>query len=150
MPILNLHEFTIQMPLLPFWLTVMCTVRYSIVFCRIKAILTAFYVHFGYVSAPSLTRRTKMCYKLFHLWSHLHRQRWRPFLMWMVLHQELIGWCLVANSTWCIAFSIERNITKHSSFREVKQEHLDYTWLNMSVCVSCGLNFQMLLQYILH
>lgn len=35
----------------------------------------------------------------------------RTFLMWMILHQELIGWCSIANSTWCIAFSIERNIT---------------------------------------
>lgn len=37
---------------------------------------------------------------------------WRKsYVMQMILHQELIGWCSVANSTWCIAFSIERNVT---------------------------------------
>jgi len=25
--------------------------------------------------------------------------RRKNFLMWMILHQELIGWCLIANST---------------------------------------------------
>lgn len=72
----------------------------------------------GYVSATSPTRRTKM--SAISISSALHEKQWRAFLMRMILHQELIGWCFLPNSTWCIAFSIERDITKCCSFCEVK------------------------------
>lgn len=51
----------------------------------------------------------------------LPRGCWRrkSLLMWMILHQELIGWCSIANSTWCIAFSIERYVTKRSCCEKV-------------------------------
>lgn len=126
MPILNLHEFTIQMLLLPSWLTMMCTVQCSIVFLEEKSNNNGLFLCILAIFLPTtLARSAKMCYKLFNLWSRLHRQWWRTFLMWMILHQELIGWCLVVNSTWCIAFSIERNITKcPGSFSEVQRERL--------------------------
>lgn len=103
-------------------------VLYSVLlyFWRRKAIIMACFCAFWLHFCPRLSPEArKMCYKLFNLWSRLHRQWWRTFLMWMILHQELIGWYLVVNSTWCIAFSIERNITKCTgSFSEVQRERL--------------------------
>lgn len=62
----------------------------------------------------------------------LHWCWWRKsFLMWMILHQELIGWCSIANSTWCIAFSIERDVSKYS-FCDVPV-HWHWVW-KLSMC----------------
>lgn len=143
MPILNLHEFTIQMLLLPPWLTMMCTVQYSIVFLLDKMNNNGMFIS-GYVSATSPTR-TKMF--AISISSPLHEKQWRAFLMRMILHQELIGWCFLPNSTWCIAFSIERNITKSCSFCEVKSS----VWIICGwilACGTCRLNFHMLMWYI--
>lgn len=99
----------------------------------------------GYVSATSPTRRTKM--SAISISSALHEKQWGAFLMRMILHQELIGWCFLPNSTWCIAFSIERNITKCCSFCEVKSS----VWIIRGwilACWTCRLNFHMLMWYI--
>lgn len=98
----------------------------------------------GYVSATSPTR-TKMF--AISISSPLHEKQWRAFLMRMILHQELIGWYILPNSTWCIAFSIERIITKCFSFCEVKSSvWIICCWI--SACRTCWLNFYMLMWHI--
>lgn len=70
------------------------------------------------ISSPNLV--LNMYYSFAHLQLVLFEPEWNPgfhdwmqsFLMLMILHQELIGWCRWAISSWCIAFSIERNTTQ--------------------------------------
>lgn len=68
MPILNLHEFTFQMLLLPSWLTMMCTVQYWLLYyCRMKRIVMACFYEFRlflFYSSHCCCQRAKTCCEL--------------------------------------------------------------------------------------
>lgn len=103
------------MLLLPTWLTMMCTVLYRLLY---YGLIKGTACTYGFISLSILLSLGetvgKQGWNVFRSVEHLLPPSdvgvKKSFLMWMVLHQELIGWCSIANSAWCIAFSIERSI----------------------------------------